>query len=434
MALQKKVAIKDYNEDKQKLLIDILLSSEDIYSRCQNILNSNYFVNKLRPAMRMITEYTEKYNVLPKVEQVNAETGLSFQIIPDMLPQHSAGFLEEIEEFCKNRAIANAVLKSQPLIEQGNYAEVERMIKDAVMISLQSDLGTDYFEDPRERLLKIKAGNGQISTGWPSLDKKLFGGWNRGELDIFVAGSGVGKSLFLQNLALNHVRQGLNVVYISLELSESLTGMRMDSMISEIGTRDIFTNLDTVEIKVKQVGFKSGSLHIKQMPQGSRTTDLRTYLKNYAIQRSYMPDVLIVDYLDLMYPNDKRISPSDLFIKDKYISEELRGLAVENNFVILTASQLNRCLTLDTKVVEKEGNIKNISELVIGDILQSNNDNVMVTDIFPKMTQSVYKIKTKSGKEIKCSANHIFPTTNGLRNIENGLGVGEKLFTRVLEK
>ena len=321
---EKNVIIKDYNEQKQRLLINIMLSSEDIYSRCQNIINSSYFVNTLRPAVRMIGEYSEKYHVLPKVEQVNAETGLEFQLIENLTPQHSESFLNEIEEFCKNRAIANAVLKSQDLV------------------SLTSDLGTNYFDNPRERLMRIKGNNGQISTGWKSLDQKLFGGWTRGELDIFVAGSGVGKSLFLQNLSLNAVKQGLNVVYISLELSEELTSMRMDSMLSDVSTKEIFKNIDTIEIKVKQQGFKSGTLHIKQMPQGSRTTDIKAYLKNYAIQRGHMPDILVVDYLDLMYPNDKRVSPSDLFIKDKFVSEELRGVAVEFKLVLLTASQLNR--------------------------------------------------------------------------------------------
>lgn len=333
---------KNYSDDSQKLLIDVLLSSEDIYTRCVNILNPNYFVNKLRPAVRMIMAYTEKYHVLPKVEQVNAETGMDFQYIPDILPQHAVSFLEDIEEFCKNRALGSAVVEGASLVEEGNYGELEKRIRDAMLICLQSDLGTDYFADPKARLMKIKDKNGQMSTGWKSLDEKLYGGWNRGELDIFVAGSGVGKSLFLQNLSLNGVRQGLHVVYISLELSEELTSMRLDSMLSEVATKEIFKNIDQVEIKVKQQGFKSGKLHIKQMPQGSRTNDLKAYLKNYAIQEGHMPDMLIVDYLDLMYPNDKRISAADLFIKDKYVSEELRGLAVEYNFVLLTASQLNR--------------------------------------------------------------------------------------------
>jgi archaellum biogenesis ATPase FlaH len=335
----------DYGDDKQKLLVDVLLSSDEIFSRCQNILNAKYFVAKLRPAVKFILNYADEYRVLPKIEQVNAETGGDFRLISDITPQHQDGFLDEIEEFCKNRALADAVLSAVDLIDKGNYGEVEKMVREAILISLQSDLGTNYFDDPRARLLNIKDGNGQVSTGWKTVDEKLYGGINRGEITIWCAGSGVGKSLLLQNQALNLVKLGMNVVYISLELSEGLTSMRMDSMLTEVGTRDIFRNLDTVELKVKAAQRKSGDLYVKQIPQGSTSNDIKVYLKNYEIERQRRPDVLIVDYLDLVFPNNKKINPSDLFVKDKFVTEELRGLAVERKMVLITASQLNRSAT-----------------------------------------------------------------------------------------
>lgn len=334
--------IKEYSEDKQKLLIDVLLSSEEIFARCQNILNDKYFVNKLRPAVRFILKHAEKYNVLPKIEQVNAETGISFIRISDIAIQHQDAFLDEIEEFCKNRALANAVLGATDLIEKGQYGELEKRIREAILISLQSDLGTNYFEDPRERLLRIKDKNGQVSTGWKTVDDKLYGGVNRGEITIWCAGSGVGKSLFLQNIAINFAKQGLNVIYISLELSEELCSMRMDSMLSEIPTKEIFRKIDEVEIKVTQAGKRSGSMHVKQMPQGSTCNDIKAYLKNYEIETQRRPDVLVVDYLDLLFPNNKKIDPSNLFVKDKFVTEELRGLMVERQMIGQTAAQLNR--------------------------------------------------------------------------------------------
>jgi len=181
---------KEYTEEKQKLLIDVLLSSEEIFARCQNILNAKYFVNKYRPAMRFIMQHAEKYRILPKFEQVNAETGLTFNKIENIAPQHQDAFLDEIEEFCKNRALADAVLNAVDLIEKGNYGEVEKLVREAILISLQSDIGTNYFEDPRLRLMKIKDNNGQISTGWRDIDDKLYGGVNRGEITIWCGGSG----------------------------------------------------------------------------------------------------------------------------------------------------------------------------------------------------------------------------------------------------
>jgi len=336
---------KEYGEEKQKLLLSVLLSSDDIYTRCANIIQSKYFVNKLRPAVRFMQKHAEDYHVLPKIEQVNAETGLDFAKIDDISDMHTEAFLDEIEEFCKNRALADAVLSSAELIDKGNYGEVEKLVREAILVGLQSDLGTNYFEDPRARLLKIKDKNGQVTTGWKTVDDKLYGGINRGEITIWCAGSGVGKSLFLQNMSLNMVKQGLNAVYITLELSEELTSMRMDSMLTEVGSKEIFRNLDIVELKVKAAQRKSGLLHVRQLPQGSTVNDIKAYLKNYEIETQKKCDVLVVDYLDLLYPNNKQVNPSDLFIKDKFVTEELRGLAVERNMVCVTASQLNRSAT-----------------------------------------------------------------------------------------
>ena len=134
-------------------------------------------------------------------------------------------------------------------------------------------MGTDYFEDPKGRLEKLKNSNGQVSTGWPNLDKKLFGGFNRGELNIFAAASGGGKSLFLQNLAVNWATAGLNVCYISFELSEQLTAMRLDAMMTNIPTKKVFPEIDNVEMKVKMLKKKSGNLQIKYLPSGSNVLD-----------------------------------------------------------------------------------------------------------------------------------------------------------------
>jgi archaellum biogenesis ATPase FlaH len=190
--------------------------------------------------------------------------------------------------------------------------------------------------------MKIKDKNGQVSTGWKNMDDKLFGGMNRGELNIFAGGSGAGKSLFLANLGVNWALAGFNVVYLTLELSEELVSMRIDSMITGISTREVFKNIEDVELKVRMIGKKSGSLQVKYMPSGKTANDIRSYLKEYEIKTDRKVDVLLVDYLDLLMPMSKKISPADLFIKDKYVSEELRNLAVEKNCVFVTAAQLNR--------------------------------------------------------------------------------------------
>jgi replicative DNA helicase len=181
-----------------------------------------------------------------------------------------------------------------------------------------------------------------VSTGWPTLDKRLFGGMNRGELNIFAGGSGSGKSLFMQNIAINWCTQGLNGVFLTLELSEGLCAMRMDSMVANCSTKEVFKDLDTVEMKVKMVGKKSGALRIKYMPAQSNVNQIRSYLKELQVQTGLRVDFIMVDYLDLVMPVSAKVSPNDLFVKDKYVSEELRNLSKELNILMITASQLNR--------------------------------------------------------------------------------------------
>ncbi|HIA02077.1 MAG TPA: hypothetical protein EYN66_09230, partial [Myxococcales bacterium] len=219
---------------------------------------------------------------------------------------------------------------------------VEKIIKDAVQISLTKDMGTNYFEDPRARLLAIKDNNGQVSTGWPMLDKKLYGGFNKGELQIFAGGSGSGKSLFMQNLMVNWVEQGLNGVFITLELSENLCSWRIDSMMTGTATKQVFKDLDNVEMKVKMLAKKCGELRIKYMPAQSTVNDIRSYVKELEIQHGITMDCMCIDYLDLLMPVGTKVSPENLFVKDKYVSEEIRNLAKELDIIMVTASQLNR--------------------------------------------------------------------------------------------
>ena len=332
----------EYTFDVQKLYIEMLLADAESFARAQNIFNPESFDRKLQPIAKFVKDYMDEYKVMPDVDQVNAKHDIKLKSAKDLDPAHFNWLLDEFETFSRHKALEQAILSSADLLEKGDYGPVEDMVKDAVNVGLTRDLGTDYFEDPKGRLEALKDNNGQISTGWQNLDKKLFGGFNRGELNIFAGGSGAGKSLFLQNLAVNWAQAGLNVCYISFELSEQLTAMRLDAMMTNIPTKKVFPEIDNVEMKVKMLKKKSGNLQIKYLPSGSNVLDVRTYLKELELKNKKKIDCILIDYLDLMMPKSKRISPADLFIKDKYVSEELRNLVVEKQCVLATASQLNR--------------------------------------------------------------------------------------------
>lgn len=519
---------REYSDEIQKLYIQFLLASEETFARCQNIIKTRYFSNKFRPVIRFIQKYTEDYKAMPTNEQVFAETGHEFPKLEGAIDRrHIDWFLTEFETFCRHRSMESVILDAPEKLEKGYYDEVYQQMKDSILISLQKDLGTDYFSNTMERLKKMMDKEGVVSTGWNNLDKKLFGGFSKGGLNIFAAGSGcvvaettvrairlldistisnreseikikyseneynyllqfyntsqieqychgsdkklkelydysqpiitsiyslgdvnegktylvdspdgwvpvigwvekyktelfkiklengleaessddhlfqnknqewifardlkindlllvkdgfskiveitkttsnkvydlsvdhvnhryytndisshnTGKSLILQNISLNWIQKKLNVVYITLELSEMLTGFRFDSMISEIPTNQIFKNLDQVELRVAMNSKKWGKLQIKYLGAGSTTNDIKAYLKEYEIQTGVRPDAIVIDYLDLLSPNSKKVNPSDLFVKDKYVSEELRSLANELNCLLVTASQLNR--------------------------------------------------------------------------------------------
>jgi KaiC/GvpD/RAD55 family RecA-like ATPase len=305
-------------------------------------MNPANFDRSIRPAAEMFKEHCEKYSVLPESTQIKATTGIDILPIPEMDEGHYEWFLDEFEAFTRRQELERAILKSADLLEKGDYDPVEKLIKDAVQISLQKDMGMDYFADPRARLMALKSGNGQNSTGWPTMDRKLYGGFNRGELQIFAGGSGSGKSLFMQNLAVNWAHAGLSGVYISLELSEELTSLRTDAMLTDMSTKEIRKDIDHATLKVKMMQKKSGEYRVKGLPAQSNINDIRSYIKEVQIQTGIKVDFIMVDYLDLLMPVSAKVSPNDLFVKDKYVSEELRNLAKELGVLMVTASQLNR--------------------------------------------------------------------------------------------
>jgi archaellum biogenesis ATPase FlaH len=332
----------DYGYDIQKVYLEMMMSDAESFVRCQAVFDPAAFDRRLQEGAKFLTEYVSEHNALPTFDMLNAATHADLKDPGQLQENHYDWLLTEFETFSKHKALEAAILKSADLLEKGDYGQCEDLVKKAVQIGLQKDLGTDYFADPRKRLEAIKSTNGQVSTGWAAMDKKLFGGFNRGELNIFAGGSGAGKSLFLANIGVNMAEKGMNVMYLTLELAESLVSMRIDSMVTGISTRDVFKSIDDVELKVKMIGKKSGAFQVKYMPSGKTANDVRSYIKEYEIKTNKKVDVLLIDYLDLLMPASTKVSAENLFIKDKYVSEELRNLAMELNTVFVTAAQLNR--------------------------------------------------------------------------------------------
>lgn len=327
--------------DKQKLLLNYLFSSNDLFTLTNSIIDETYFDPELQPAVGFLKNYFETYRAMPAPEQVQAETGVTPSTEP-LTKDTLAYALDEMETFCKRKAIEKAILSAPALLESGDYGSLEQSIKDAVTVGLTRNLGLDYFADPEERLKAMLLNTAMVPTGWHDMDDLLGGGVNRKEMTMFMANSGVGKSILMANLAVNFVEQKLHVLYISLELAEEVVAKRFDSMTTGISQDQIFKMIPKVASEVGKMKENSGTLTIKRMPESiTNSNDIRAYIKEYEMINGYAPDVICLDYLDLLTTNSK-ISAENLFVKDKYVAEEVRSIANDHNLIMITASQMGR--------------------------------------------------------------------------------------------
>lgn len=336
-----------YNRSVQKELLSYIISDGELYTRCQNILKEQYFDSTLRKSVSFIFEYIREFGSIPTPEIINAYNDIDIALKTKIECEHSsAWFLETIEKFCRHKAMEILLLDGIKLVQNEDIGEMERRIKDCALISLQKDLGTDYFSNPLERLEKMKEKTDITSTGWASLDKVLYGGTGRGELLIYAGRPGEGKSLILQNQSINWMEQGKNVLYITLELSEEYVGLRWDAMLTNMTTKNVFGNMYEVAARLGLLKNKNknwGELRMKKFPEGgTNINDIRAYMKEYEIQTGLKFDAVCIDYLDLLYPTSNRIDINNIFLKDKMVSEEMRALAQEFSILCATASQLNK--------------------------------------------------------------------------------------------
>lgn len=335
--------VRKYDIQYQLYLLSQIFSTPDLYVRCKNVLKPEYFDKEFAPSIQYVHDYSSKYNVAPTLNDIkhNADGVYSETPVQELNQQ---AVLDSVGEFCRHKALALAIQQGMELVNQKRYGGIEELIREAMLVTVQNDLGLDIYENPEDVISSLADMQGSFKSGWETLDFKLFGGFGRQELEIFAAASGGGKSVVLQNLAVNFSKAGLNGAYISLELAKELVAVRIYGMMVDTAQGRVKVDISETAAKVKIEEKSNGKLRIHRLPESvSTVNDIESYIRELQIKTGVKLDYVCVDYLDLLTsdrcgPNDK----SNAFVKDKFVSEELRALAMKMDLTVFTACQFNR--------------------------------------------------------------------------------------------
>lgn len=339
------------DEKDQKTLIELIYSDPSVFARVKPILKPEYFDKKFQPTISYLIDFSNQFNTLPLIEQLNTEVRLDYNKINGIENNINtqSSILWLAEQFIKKRALEIAVEEAYGLIAKGETSGIDKIIKDAQQISLQKDLGMNFWDKPAEWLEQQESEQGILPTGWNTFDDLMYGGFGWGELNYVVAPVNSGKSLCMQNLAINWSMMGYNVLFFTLEMNRRLVGKRMASMVSSVPYRDIRKDINKVSDSIiyKRKDIQPGILQIADLPIGCNANDIESFIQEFEIEKNVIPNIIIIDYADIMSPCDRRIDPNNLNRVDKAISLELRDIARERtrngkNTMVLTASQITK--------------------------------------------------------------------------------------------
>jgi replicative DNA helicase len=353
----------DFSENIQRGILYLLKSNKDFYLQIVNLVQPEHFEFPSHSKIfERVRSYYEKYGKLPTDDFIvqdikptltaresvsDYEDELSYINNVDTSTVGNTDYmLDLVENFAKKEAMKAAIADSISLIKENRMDEVEALVKKALLINRDVDTGQDYFADVMGRWDRIfnKKQEEKYKTFLPGINKSLEGGLGSKELAMVVAPPGVGKSLFLVNQGVHSMIEGRKVLYISLEMSEDKIAQRFDSVMTlmpQFKLKDPANQLTVKErLEMFKKEFPGSELVIKEFPTGQASINtirnLLVQLKNY---EEFEPDLLIVDYLELLRPT-REIQQE--YQAQQKVAEELRGVSMEHDFLVWTATQTNR--------------------------------------------------------------------------------------------
>ena len=348
----------------ERTALSNLIHNEEYTRKVLPFIKEEYFSDRTeRLLFTEIYKFVNKYNSLPTKEALSIEINSAksvnedeYKKITDVLstlnkePVNQDWLVETTEKFCKDRAIHNAILGGIQIIDGKDKKHtpeyLPEMLTSALSVSFDQKVGHDYLQETKERFDFYKKKEERLELDLDYFNKITRGGIPSKTLNICLAGTGVGKTMFMTHLASSILLQGKNVLYITMEMAEERIAERIDANLLNVGMSDLEElPYSMYETKINKLQSKTtGKLIIKEYPTASaHTGHFRALVKELALKKSFKPDIVFVDYLNICASARFKAGANvNSYTYIKAIAEELRGMAVENDIPIFSATQTTR--------------------------------------------------------------------------------------------
>ena len=340
-----------------------LIHNEEYCRKVLPFIKEEYFNDRLEKILfSEISKFVNKYNNLPTKESLSIEINTNKSInedeykkITEILstlnpePINLDWLVETTETFCKDRAIHNAILGGIQILDGKDKEHtpefLPELLSEALSVSFDQKIGHDYLLESKERYDFYKRKEERLELDLEFFNKITRGGIPSKTLNICLAGTGVGKTMFMTSIASSILLQGKNVLYITLEMAEERIAERIDANLLNVGMSDLELPYQMYETKINKLQTKTtGQLIIKEYPTASaHVGHFKNLLSELALKKSFKPDIVFVDYLNICASSRFKAGANvNSYTYIKAIAEELRGLAVEHNIPVFSATQTTR--------------------------------------------------------------------------------------------